>query len=120
MRHERREAVEPALGRRRAHEAEPHGALGPALEEGLRPGLERRVLEDVGEEPHALEPRAQEQAGQAPPAVWLDVDARRHLAQDALGELAVRVRDGDDAEVLVLEPDAAAWPHDARHLLHHA
>ena len=38
--------------------------------------------------------------------------------EDVVGELTIRVRDGQHAEILVLHPDAAAAPRDAGHLAH--
>ena len=90
--------------------------LGATLQEGLRPGLEGRVLVDVGEEPHVLDPGLTEQTGEPAATVRLGVDVCRDPAHDAVGQRAIRVGHGDGPEVLVLDPDAAAAPGDARHL----
>src|SRR2546427_10139056 len=63
------EPVQPALGRRRVDDPELDRVLRAALEEGLRPGLEGRVLIDVGEEPHPREPGVAEQADEPTAAV---------------------------------------------------
>src|SRR5216117_3584943 len=89
-----------------------------ALEEGLRPRLEGRVLVDVGEEPHPGEPGVAEQAREPPTTVGLGVDVRGDLREDAIGQRAIRMGDGDGPEVLVLKPDSPAAAADARHLAH--
>ena len=54
--------------------------------------------------------------GKSAAAVGLRVDALGHSAHDSLGQRPVRMRDRDDTEVLILQPDASARPRDPDHL----
>ena len=65
------------------------------------------------------EPGGTQQPRQPPSAVRFLVDVGGDATEDAIGQLAIGVRHGQGAEVLVLKADHPAPARHAHHLVHH-